>query len=121
MASYMIGSYSGRLRAIFWIAVSNFVLPVIFNIAQLVLIFRDNSFVHGTYVLLVNIYVEIISVLLATLWCSSSHWQAASFPVRETPLTLENGNVDGLGEVKFAPSSALTSNAHGVETVQTTI
>ena len=99
-------SYTARLRALFWIAASNFVIPVIFNIAQLVLIFHDESFVHGTYVLLVNIYVEIVSVLLATLWCSSSLWENATFSaVREAPSSFEGGEhrpVESLGEVKFA-------------------
>ena len=118
----MAGSYSNRLRALFWIAASNFVIPVIFNIAQLVLIFHDESFVHGTYVLLVNIYVEIVSVLLATLWCSSSLWENATFSaVCEAPSSFEGGEhrpVESLGEVKFASPNTFNSHFSGVQTVQ---
>ncbi|KAI0669089.1 hypothetical protein C8Q78DRAFT_958983, partial [Trametes maxima] len=63
---------SSRLRTLFWIAVSNFVLPVLLNLAQLIFVFRDSSFLHGTYVFLVNTYVQILGVLLATIWSTGT-------------------------------------------------
>ncbi|KAI0365824.1 hypothetical protein BV20DRAFT_1056099 [Pilatotrama ljubarskyi] len=64
-------SYSSRLRTLFWIATSNFVFPVLLNLAQLILVFRDRDFIHGTLVFLVNTYVVVIGVLLATVWSTS--------------------------------------------------
>ncbi|PIL26412.1 hypothetical protein GSI_12169 [Ganoderma sinense ZZ0214-1] len=61
-------SYVQRLKTLFWTAVFNFVFPVIFNIALLVLLFRDHDFVHGSYLLYTNNYVQIIGVLLATVF-----------------------------------------------------
>ncbi|KAI0751545.1 hypothetical protein C8Q80DRAFT_1098839, partial [Daedaleopsis nitida] len=73
--SLPLGSHiSSRLRTLFWIATTNFVFPVILNVVQLVVVFRDRNFTHGTYILSINIYVEIIGVLFATLWCSESYW-----------------------------------------------
>ncbi|KAI0691630.1 hypothetical protein C8Q76DRAFT_758730 [Earliella scabrosa] len=96
-------SYTARLRALFWIAVSNFVLPVIFNVAQLVLIFCDDDIVHGVYVLEVSVYVEIIGVLLATLWCSGTYWDGAVVGPKAKPLSLEGGRTtESFESVKFA-------------------
>jgi len=61
-------SYPAQLRALFWIAVSNFVFPVFFNIAQYILIFKDSDFNDYWIVLVTNIYVQIIGVLFATVW-----------------------------------------------------
>ena len=66
------------LKGLFWIAVSNFVFPVILSIIQLVFIFRDPDFLKGTYIYVTNCFVEIIGVLLATVWTSSSHWKSDS-------------------------------------------
>ena len=57
---------------------SNFVFPVILSIIQLVFIFRDPDFLKGTYIYLTNSFVEIIGVLLATVWTSGSHWKSDS-------------------------------------------
>ncbi|RPD72760.1 hypothetical protein L226DRAFT_572871 [Lentinus tigrinus ALCF2SS1-7] len=65
-------SYYRRLQTLFWISTSNFIFPVIFNLAQLILVFRDPSFLDGAYILLVNSYVEILGVLLVTIWASGT-------------------------------------------------
>ncbi|KAI0705617.1 hypothetical protein C8Q76DRAFT_630402 [Earliella scabrosa] len=64
-----------RMKALFWIAVFNFVFPVMLNIAVLVIRFRDPDFLHGTYVLYFNYYFDIIGVLLATIWVSGKNSQ----------------------------------------------
>ena len=50
--------------------------PVILNLAQLILAFRNPDFLSGAYVLLVNNYVTIIGVLLATIWSAGTKPQA---------------------------------------------
>ncbi|TFY77140.1 hypothetical protein EWM64_g6873 [Hericium alpestre] len=67
-------SYASRLKALFWISISNFVFPVILNIAQIILVFRDSNFLDGSYVFIVNNYVAIIGVILATVWAAGIRW-----------------------------------------------
>ncbi|OJT12738.1 hypothetical protein TRAPUB_10715 [Trametes pubescens] len=73
-------TFPARLRTLFWIATSNFMIPVMLNLTQLIYVFRDPEFLHGTYIFLVNNYVQIVGVLLATVWSSGTQWsqQAAS-------------------------------------------
>ena len=84
-AGVWIGSYASRLRTLFWIALSNLVFPVIFDIAQLILIFRDSDFVDGSHVITANSYVAILGVLFSTIWASGSGRMA------ETTATQSNG------------------------------
>jgi len=67
-------SYSARINSLFWIAISNFVFPVILSFAQLVFAFKDRSFLDGGYVLMMNVFVQIIGVLLATVWSAGFKW-----------------------------------------------
>ncbi|KAI0706020.1 hypothetical protein C8T65DRAFT_708906 [Cerioporus squamosus] len=98
-------SYSSRLRALFWIALTNFVVPVVFSISLLVMVFRENNVVPVIAVLSVNVYVEIMSVLLATLWCSGTRPGTAS-------RALEAGMIESISTLKFAPPSVLASRIH---------
>ena len=63
-----------RIRQIFFIAVANFVFPLILNIAQLICITTSRSYAVGTMFLLTNSYVSVIGVLCATIWASGSEW-----------------------------------------------
>ncbi|KAI0691628.1 hypothetical protein C8Q76DRAFT_634448 [Earliella scabrosa] len=65
-------TYYNRVQTLFWIATSNFVFPAALDLVQLVLAFRDPDFVRGAYVLVVNNYVSIVGVLLATIWSTST-------------------------------------------------
>jgi hypothetical protein len=67
-------SYPAQLRALFWIAASNFVFPVFFDIAKYILMFRDTAD-YNVYLIVVitDIYVEIIGVLFATVWAATKH------------------------------------------------
>ncbi|KAH9483523.1 Ribosome production factor 2-like protein [Psilocybe cubensis] len=67
-------TYTSKIKALFWIAVSNFVFPVILSIIQLIMLFRDSNFLKGAYTFFTNDYVEIVGVLLATVWASTAHW-----------------------------------------------
>ena len=52
-------TYAARLKALFWIAVYNFVFPVLVNIAQLVLIYHDPNYVHGAMVQFANNFILV--------------------------------------------------------------
>ncbi|PIL26399.1 hypothetical protein GSI_12156 [Ganoderma sinense ZZ0214-1] len=77
-------SYAARIRTLFWIALSNFVFPVIFDVAQLVLIFRDPDYVEGACIISVNSYVSVLGVLFSTIWAGSSSSSSAARP-RDMP------------------------------------
>ena len=77
-----LGSYTSKLKGLFWIAVSNFVFPVILSLFQLVFIFRNSDFFKFSYIYVTNAFVEIIGVLLATIWTSSFHWSHSTSTVR---------------------------------------
>lgn len=66
--------YSKRISTLFWIAVSNFVFPVMLSFVQLVFAFKARLFLDATYIIITNIYFEIIAVLLATVWSAGSKW-----------------------------------------------
>ncbi|KAI0640904.1 hypothetical protein C8Q79DRAFT_1003985 [Trametes meyenii] len=98
---------SSRLRTLFWIAVSNFVLPVLLNLAQLIFVFRDSSFLHGTYVFLVNTYVQILGVLLATIWSTGTQW---------SELASRGAHADGgVSELRFVASASRSGGSADVE------
>ena len=104
-------SYTARLRALFWIALTNFVLPVIFNVVLLILVQREtfSNIVTVIAVISVNVYVQIVSGILATLWChAGSYPQTSSAPARESPV------IESISTIKFAPPtrSVLSSHIH---------
>ena len=80
-----VDSYYDRLKTLFWICVSNFVFPVILDLALLVLAFRDPSFLDGAYVLMVSNYVDIVGVLLATICTKYPHMQLPLSPSGTLP------------------------------------
>ncbi|KAI5982517.1 hypothetical protein EDD15DRAFT_116894 [Pisolithus albus] len=65
-------SIAERLRQIFYIAIANFVFPLIFNVAQIVFITTDRSPFTGILLIVINHYITVIGVLCATLWFSGS-------------------------------------------------
>ncbi|KAI6137910.1 hypothetical protein BKA82DRAFT_35362 [Pisolithus tinctorius] len=65
-------SIAERIQQIFYVSVANFVFPLMFNIAQIILVTTDRSPTAGAVVLLINNYVTVMGVLCATLWFSGS-------------------------------------------------
>ena len=63
------------LETLFWIAISNFIIPVMLSIAQLVVMWISKDMIKVALISTANIYVEIIGVLLATVWTRESRWQ----------------------------------------------
>ncbi|RPD58594.1 hypothetical protein L227DRAFT_576978 [Lentinus tigrinus ALCF2SS1-6] len=107
-------SYAARLRALFWIALSNLIIPVIFNIAVLIMVYTGVDFIRGGDVVMVNPYVEIIGVLLATLVCSSgTQWgNVAIHSAHEDPVILGHGHALSMPSMKFTSVSGPTSQVH---------
>ncbi|KAF8638222.1 hypothetical protein AX17_002371 [Amanita inopinata Kibby_2008] len=81
-------NWSGFLETLFWIAVSNFVIPVMLSIAQLVVVWVEKDIFDVVPICLVNVYVEIIGVLLATVWAAGTRWQEESEEGERTDVVL---------------------------------
>ena len=102
--------------------------PVIFDIAQLILIFRDPEHMEGSYVVVVNSYISILGVLFSTIWASgtnrmgegsstdyslrpptnsySTSITAAHFPLPPKPVRADpNGSLSAPPELKVMFSS----------------
>ncbi|KAK2467343.1 hypothetical protein APHAL10511_000578 [Amanita phalloides] len=62
--------WSSRLEGLFWITVSNFIIPVVMSVVQLVVAWTSQDIFDASPICIVNIYVEIIGVLLATVWAA---------------------------------------------------
>ncbi|KAF7351327.1 hypothetical protein MSAN_01564200 [Mycena sanguinolenta] len=73
-ASLNKNSYASRLRSLFFIALGNFVFPSVPSLIQLIFLFHHTKFLDAIYVFLNNCYVEIIGVLLATIWVAGGQW-----------------------------------------------
>ncbi|KAI5995874.1 hypothetical protein EDD15DRAFT_2365372 [Pisolithus albus] len=69
-----VGGVAERIRQIFFISAANFVFPLIFNIAQIILITTDRSPTIGALLFMINNYTTVVGVLCATLWFSGSEW-----------------------------------------------
>jgi len=72
--------HSSKFQTLFYIGTSNFIFPLFLNIALLVHAFRySDQVVTGSYVLLSSFYVQIIGVLLATVWAAGVQWTEEKF------------------------------------------
>ncbi|KAF9455881.1 hypothetical protein BDZ94DRAFT_1241932 [Collybia nuda] len=63
---------SGKLKRLFYFGLSSFVFPCILSIIQVILVFNNHNFFLGAYIFVTNLYVEIIGVLLATIWTAQN-------------------------------------------------
>jgi len=76
----LTGLHSSKLQTLFYIGTSNFIFPLFLNIALLVHAFRySDQVITGSYVLLSSFYVQIIGVLLATVWAAGVQWTEEKF------------------------------------------
>ncbi|KIY49055.1 hypothetical protein FISHEDRAFT_27846, partial [Fistulina hepatica ATCC 64428] len=63
-----------RVRAMFVIALSNFVFPLFFSVAQITLTATQRFYEHGVQVMIANMYANILGVLFATVLASGRAW-----------------------------------------------
>ncbi|KIK79742.1 hypothetical protein PAXRUDRAFT_95833, partial [Paxillus rubicundulus Ve08.2h10] len=64
-------SFTKRLKTLFWIAVSNFVFPALFSIAQIIVVYRAADLVVINQIVLANTSIAVIGVVFATVWAGS--------------------------------------------------
>ncbi|EPQ61378.1 hypothetical protein GLOTRDRAFT_135844 [Gloeophyllum trabeum ATCC 11539] len=62
------GSLGRKLKTLFYIAVSNFVIPVIFSLVQIIFLYRSKDYQALNSIICVNTSVAVIGVVFATVW-----------------------------------------------------
>lgn len=85
-------------------------LPVIFNVAALIMAFCGVDYMTGADVLMVNLYLEVVGVPLATLVCSGTQWEKVKLRAAgEVPVLLEDCPEQSMPSIKFASSDGVAS------------
>ncbi|KAI0365378.1 hypothetical protein BV20DRAFT_954357 [Pilatotrama ljubarskyi] len=67
-------TFTDRLRTLLYVAATNFVVPVLFSLAQIIVVYRDVDVLVVNDIVLVNTSVAVIGVVFATVWVDSGHW-----------------------------------------------
>ncbi|HEV7735760.1 MAG TPA: hypothetical protein VGO47_00065 [Chlamydiales bacterium] len=92
------------MKALFWIATSNFVFPALFNIV-LIVTTTSVKINENTILLMVihqsDIYIEIIGVLFATVWVANARANIISSSASSDTQT---------SSMRFVPNPTLATN-----------
>ena len=76
--------------------------------------FRERNVLRTSDFIELNNYVEIICVLLATIWCTGTYWDHSPAPsvASNRPLAFEGGTTtESLASAKFARRSVTDSQS----------
>ncbi|KAH8818819.1 hypothetical protein DL96DRAFT_372252 [Flagelloscypha sp. PMI_526] len=93
---------SGQLQKLFYLGLSSFVFPCILNIVSVIISYKASIFLNSfAYVFMANFYIQIVGVLLATIWVSkerSAQLSDSACPASLTPsLPFHAATVDPAG------------------------
>ncbi|GJE96288.1 hypothetical protein PsYK624_124820 [Phanerochaete sordida] len=67
-------SFTDTVRTLLWVAATNFVVPVLFSLAQIIVVYRGVDVLVVNDIVLVNTSVAVIGVVFATVWAGTAHW-----------------------------------------------
>lgn len=70
----MIGSFADTVRTLLWVAATNFVVPCLFSLVQIIVVFHEVDVLIVNDIVLVNTSIAVIGVVFATVWAGTSHW-----------------------------------------------
>ncbi|KAF4580574.1 hypothetical protein EYR38_003173 [Pleurotus pulmonarius] len=79
-SSGIVSHAKDTLTRLFYLGAASFVLPCMLGVGQLIFAFRGSGGYDGIYIFLVNVYVEIICSLVATLWAAQSRLSDQHIP-----------------------------------------
>ena len=82
---------------------------MILNITVIVFLFIDPNSLHGIDVIVINVYVDIICVLLATAWCSGVYWGGSYNHGGGRAQGSEERGIHSISTAAFAPPSPIVS------------
>lgn len=95
-------SFRMRLQTLFWIALSNFTIPALFSVAQIIVIYREVNPVIINQIILANTSIAVIGVVFATVWAGSVTRQISQLDLDPKPAAgVENSGMKG-GVMHFA-------------------
>ncbi|KAL4066307.1 hypothetical protein V8B97DRAFT_1874690 [Scleroderma yunnanense] len=83
-------TFANRMRMISRIAVSNFVIPTLFSIAQLVVIYRGVSTPTVNDIVLVNTMVTVFGVVFATVWVGKERRRDVEAQNQRQPMKIDS-------------------------------
>ncbi|KAJ8078441.1 hypothetical protein PM082_012723 [Marasmius tenuissimus] len=96
-----------RIQTLFYWALSSFFFPCVFSIIQVAIVFNNRDFFLGAYIFVTNLYLEIICVLLATIWTASTKQMS----INESPgSTFKNVSIRVARETEI--SNTIASDDH---------
>ena len=55
-------------------AATNFVVPVLFSLAQIIVVYRNVNVLIINDIVLINTSIAVIGVVFATVWAGTAHW-----------------------------------------------
>ena len=92
-------SFSKKLRTLFWLFISNFALPVLLSVAQLVVYLASpDDYQTAEYIEQINDHFTIICVVFATVWAFEGSWKEGRS--RHTQLSGWSPYADDNGEIE---------------------
>ena len=57
-----------------WVAATNFVVPVLFSLVQIIVVFHEVNVLVVNDIVLVNTSIAVIGVVFATVWAGTTQW-----------------------------------------------
>lgn len=102
-----------------WIVASNFIVPDLLSLAQLIVLFsrpRYNVAIYMFSLYFINSCIEVIGVLFATVWAAKNHWQTEDSvpPTFSLGLGSRNPEASTEGAMVETPSWGLSSAIHSI-------
>ncbi|KAF7303046.1 hypothetical protein MKEN_01268000 [Mycena kentingensis (nom. inval.)] len=112
-----VHSGAEKIKQLFYLALGSFLFPCMFSVAQIIVTFRDHDFFIGdadalhaaAYLFVTNLYIEIIGLLLATIWVSKGRMESES-----GPSTYSSGHGSQLSSMAFRSKPVASRPGIGV-------
>jgi len=84
--SLAAGSFANRLKTLFWIASTNLIFPLVFNVMKITIVCIGTNILLAATMWLADVYVGIIFTAFATIWSSTYSFKEAhqSMHLRDT-------------------------------------
>jgi len=106
-------SFTKRLKTLFWIALSNFVFPALFSIAQIIVVYRAADLVVINQIVLANTSIAVIGVVFATVWAGSVKKRMDDAEAVAPRLeSAQSRSKSKIGVIQFAPRHTLSDGTH---------
>ena len=69
-----VASFADTVKTLLWVAATNFVVPVLFSLVQIIVVYRDVNVLIVNDIVLINTSIAVIGVVFATVWAGTTHW-----------------------------------------------